>query len=46
MHLLHLAQHWLHADPLGANHLLIGVFAVAVIWVMFERMGLTARKFR
>jgi hypothetical protein len=46
MHLLHLARHWLDADPPGTNHLLLAVFAVAVIWIAFERAGLTARRFR
>jgi hypothetical protein len=46
MRLLHVAQHWLQADPPGMNHLLVGVFAVAAIWIMFERMGFAALKFR
>ena len=46
MHLLHLAQHWLHADPPGTHHLLVGVVAVALIWVLFERVGVTAQKYR
>lgn len=46
MHLLHLVQHWLNADPPGTHHLLVGVLAVAAIWILFERMGFTARKFR
>jgi hypothetical protein len=46
MHLLHLAQHWLQADPPGTHHLLVAVLAVAVIWIMLERAGVTARKFR
>ena len=46
MHLLHVIEHWLQADPPGTNHLLVGVFSVAAIWIMFERMGFAARKFR
>jgi hypothetical protein len=46
MRLLHVAQHWLQADPPGTHHLLVGVIAVAAIWIVFERMGVTARKFR
>jgi hypothetical protein len=30
---------WLGADPPGTNHLVAAVFAVALIWVVFERVG-------
>ena len=46
MHVLRLAQHWLSTDPPGTNHLLAAVVAVAVIWIVFERLGSTAQKYR
>ena len=46
MNLLHLVQNWLQSDPAGTNQLLIAVVAVVAIWILFERVGLTARKYR
>jgi hypothetical protein len=39
MPILHYLQRWLAADPPGTNHLVAAVFAVAILWVVFERLG-------
>lgn len=46
MHLFHLVQRWLMVDPPGINHIVTAVFAVALVWVVFERFGPGARTTR
>ena len=46
MHFLESVLHWLHADPPSMYHLMVALFTILFIWIAFERMSLTARKFR
>lgn len=42
MQIFHSIQYWLWADPPGTNHLVAAVLGVALVWIVFERLG-TAR---
>ena len=46
MHIYHYIERWLTLDPPGTNHLVAAVFTVALIWVVFERIGSGSRKSR
>ncbi|HVX14047.1 MAG TPA: hypothetical protein VHC22_22875 [Pirellulales bacterium] len=39
MHILHYIHRWLAADPPGTNHLVAAVIGVALVWIVFERLG-------
>lgn len=39
MRLVHLWQHWVAQQPQGINGFVAAVFAVAVVWIAFERFS-------
>lgn len=46
MRLLHLWQQWLSHQPQGINGFVAAVFAVAVVWIAFERLSALPGKAR
>ncbi|HEX5444473.1 MAG TPA: hypothetical protein VFW87_11610, partial [Pirellulales bacterium] len=39
MQLIHVWQHWLAQQPQGINGFIAAVFAVALVWIAFERLS-------
>ncbi|HEX7448996.1 MAG TPA: hypothetical protein VF306_15695 [Pirellulales bacterium] len=39
MQLVHLWQQWLAQQPQGINGFVAAVFAVALVWIAFERLN-------
>lgn len=46
MQVIHLWQHWAAQQPQGINGFVTAVFAVALVWIAFERLSALPGKAR